>query len=99
MSSFYLECVMNPGINTCKINSSGEERITGYGHSHVGVKVGLLSGIAFTNTRSPGLFKDFLFSFGCEIPFPRDCNCFWKKAKLVTYFDSSRFFGLEVNHL
>ena len=36
-----------------------------------------------------GYTTDFLLSFGCEIPFSRDCNCFRKEVKLVTYFVSS----------
>ena len=54
---------MNPGINTYKLNSSGEERMIENGPSHVEAKLGPLPGIVFTNTRSPGSYKDFLFSF------------------------------------
>ena len=74
----------------------GEDRITELGPSHVAVKVGLSSGIAFTNTKPPWLCKDFLFSFGCEIPFSKDGNYFWKEVSDTCL--CRWFLGLEVNH-
>lgn len=41
----FYPCVMNPGINTYKLNSSGEERMIENGLSHVEAKLGPLPGI------------------------------------------------------
>lgn len=53
-------CVRNPGINTCNLTSGGRRennRIRSL--PYVGVKVRLLSGIAFTNTK----FHDYIRTF------------------------------------
>lgn len=45
------------GINTYKLNSSGEERMIENGLSHVEAKLGPLPGIVFTNTQVPRIIR------------------------------------------
>ena len=80
-------CVRNPGINTCNLTSGGQ-RITESGPSHVGVKVRLLSGIAFTNTKFHDYIRTFYFLLVVRSHFLRIVTIFFEK-KLVTYFVSS----------
>ena len=67
----------------------GEERIIENGPFHLEAKLEILPQIVFTNTWFPGLYKELLLSFGFEILFSRDCSCFQKEDKLVTYFISA----------
>ena len=54
----------------------------------MGVNVGILLRMAFTNTVSPGLYGDLSFSLYCDIPLSKDCSCFWKEPKLLLFSHS-----------
>ena len=65
----------------------------------MGVKVGILLRIAFTNTISPGLYRDLSFSLYCDIPLSKDCTCFWKEAKLLLFSHSGMSDSLQSHRL